>query len=277
MSEFGRIGFGLLVWWPLCQAPMGVAQDTIAVDDTTVTGNPLDRTVENKAFTVGEFLLFNIKYGFMKAGEAVMEIPELDEINNRECYKIQIGVNSVGLFSLFYRVEDRYETCLDVQGIFPWRFEQHIREGSYRRDVEAEFDQVNHIARTDQGEYPIPPYVHDVVSSLYYVRTLDFKNARPGEKLRLYQFYKDTTYALDVKFLGRQTIKVKAGKFRCIIVEPLVQGGGLFRRSGRIIIWMTDDDQKIPIKVRTKVPVGSIRAELRAYGGVSEPIQARVE
>ncbi|MFQ5797563.1 MAG: DUF3108 domain-containing protein [Bacteroidota bacterium] len=277
MSELRRTEWVLLVWWTLVPTQLAVSQDNPGVHDTVAVEIPPLRTVENKAFTVGEYLLFNVKYGFLKAGEAVMEIPELEEISNRECYRIQFGVNSVGLFSLFYRVEDRYETCLDVKGIFPWRYEQHIREGGYRRDVAAEFDQINHVAKTGQREYPIPPYVHDVVSALYYVRTLNFKNARPGERLHLQQFYKDTTYALDVKFRGRQTIKVGAGKFRCIIVEPLVQEGGLFKHSGRIIIWMTDDDQKIPIKLSTKVPIGSINADLRDYRGVNEPIQARVK
>ncbi|MEE9288219.1 MAG: DUF3108 domain-containing protein [Bacteroidota bacterium] len=283
MSRLSCTGWLVVGWWALAQAQSAAAQgdpnpdDSVAVWDTVAVGISRLRTVENKAFRVGEHLVFNIKYGFLKAGEAVMQILDLEEVQNRKCYRIHFGVKSVGLFSLFYKVEDRYETCLDVEGIFPWRYEQHIREGGYRRDVAAEFDQINHIAKTEQGKYPIPPYVHDIVSSFYYVRTQDFENARIGEKLHLHQFYKDSTYSLDVKFLGRQTVKVKAGKFRCIIVEPLVQQGGLFKRGGRIIIWLTDDEQKIPIKMTTKVPVGSIKAELREYIGVDEPIQARVK
>lgn len=277
MSELRCTRWVLLMCWTLVQGHSAIGQDSVAGHDTAAVEIPPLRIVENRAFSVGESLMFNVSYGFLKAGEAVMEIPELEEISNRECYRIRFEVNSVGLFSLFYRVEDWYETCLDVKGIFPWRYEQHIREGSYRRDVEAEFDQMNHVARTDQGEYPIPPYVHDIVSALYYVRTQTFQDARPGEKLHLHQFYKDSTYTLDVKFLGRQRVKVDAGEFRCIIVEPLVMEGGLFKHSGRIIIWMTDDDRRIPIKVSTKVPVGSIKAELREYRGVSGPVQARVK
>ncbi len=277
MSELGRTVWVLLAWWTMYELQSGTAQELVGAHDTVAVEMPVLRTVENEAFTVGEYLRFNVKYGFLKAGVAVMEIPELKTTSERQSYRIRFEVNSVGLFSLFYKVEDRYETWVDEQGIFPWRYEQHIREGGYRRDVEAEFDQVNHVARTEQGEFPIPPYVHDVVSALYYVRTLNFDNSRPGEKTFLQQFYKDSTYTLAVKFLGRQTVKVGAGKFRCIIVEPLVEAGGLFKKSGRIIIWMTDDERKIPVKVKTKVPVGSINAGLDEYRGVYEPIRAKLK
>ena len=92
----------------------------------------------------------------------------------------------------------------------------------------------------------------------------------------LQNFFKDTTYFLPVKFLGRQRIDVDAGTFDCIIVEPLMKEGGLFKSEGRVIIWLTDDERKIPVKVSTKVVIGSIDAELREYSGVNGPIRAKV-
>lgn len=180
-------------------------------------------------------------------------------------------------FSWIYRVEDRYETILDAKGIFPWKFTQHVREGRYSRDFTADFDQVNGLAQAENKTYPVPAYVHDVVSAFYYIRTMDFSNSRPGEKYILHNFFKDSTYQLAVKYLGRQEISVDAGEFKTIIIEPLITEGGLFKSEGRVLIWLTDDERKIPVKVSTKIVVGSIDAELRQYSGVFLPIRAKVK
>ncbi len=230
-----------------------------------------------KAFSVGERLVFDVGYAFVTAGEAVMSIPEYDTIAGNLCYKVQFEVNSTPSFSWIYEVRDRYETFLDVKGVFPWRFEQHVKEGSFRRDFEANFDQHSHIAYTSKGQFPIPPHVHDIVSAFYYVRTADFSHSRPGERIHLHNFYKDSTYSLDVKYIGRQTVEVKAGTFKCIIVEPMVKEGGLFKSEGRILIWLSDDERKIPVKVSTQVLIGSIDAELREYSGLSGPLTARIK
>jgi hypothetical protein len=94
--------------------------------------------------------------------------------------------------------------------------------------------------------------------------------------MSLQNFFKDTTYTLSVKFLGRQRIEVDAGTFDCIIVEPLMKEGGLFKSEGRVLIWLTDDERKIPVKVSTKVVIGSIESELREYSGISGLIRAKV-
>ena len=235
------------------------------------------RSIRQSAFTVGERLVFDVGYSFITAGEAVFQVLTADSVRGRECLRVVFTVNSVPSFSWIYKVEDRYETLLDAKGIFPWRFTQHVREGKYSRDFTADFDQVNNTAKTPDGTYPIPPYVHDVVSAFYYVRTMDFSNSRVGEKYVLSNFFKDSTYQLAVKYLGRQQISVDAGLFRTIIVEPLIKEGGLFKSEGRVLLWLTDDDRKIPVKVSTKVVVGSIDAELREYHGVLEPVNAKVK
>jgi hypothetical protein len=235
------------------------------------------RTIDQSAFALGERLVFDIGYSFITAGEAVFSIPSVETMHGRECYQVLFTVNSTPTFSFFYKVDDRYETMLDKKGIFPWRYTQRIREGKYSNDFAAEFNQLNNVATTKAGSFPIPPYVHDVVSAMFYVRTLDYSKCHPGEKILLQNFFKDTTYQLAVKFLGYQQISVDAGKFNCLLVEPLIMEGGLFKSEGRIIIWMTNDERKIPVKVSTKVVVGSIDAELREYSGINGLIKAKVE
>jgi hypothetical protein len=257
------------------------AQDSLALQsllsqEGVYRTNSTLRVTPQSAFAIGERLVFDVGFSFITAGEAVMSVPKADTIFGRPVYQVLFTVHSTPTFSWIYKVEDRYESYLDIEGIFPWRFTQSVREGSYRREFSAWFDQVKNVAYAEKKQYPIPPNVHDAVSAFYFVRTLDYSKSRIGEKILLENFFKDTTYSLAVKFLGHQRISVDAGTFNCIIVEPLMKEGGLFKSEGRVIIWLTDDERKIPVKVSTKVVVGSIEAELREYSGINGPIGAKV-
>jgi hypothetical protein len=237
--------------------------------------DPEFRTLENNAFQVGEKLTFDVKYGFVTAGIATMQIPEMRRISGREAYHVTFRVNSVPSFDWIYKVRDRYETYIDSKGLFPWRFEQHIREGGYSRDFSAFFDQRRGKAKTSEGEYEIPKYVNDIVSAFYLARTFDYSHLKINDRIHLKNFYKDKVYNLDVRYLGKETVDVTAGTFDCIVVEPLVQEGGLFKSEGSIVVWLTDDALKIPVKVKTKVVIGSIDAELTSYKGLKGKLTSR--
>ena len=226
------------------------------------------RKIENNAFREGEKLTFDVKYGFVTAGVASFEIPKIKKISGREAYHVLFEVNTVSTFDNIFKVRDRYETYIDVEGIFPWRFEQHIREGSYSRDFSAFFDQRKGNAKTSGGEYDIPKYVNDIVSAFFFARTLDYTELKVGDRVPLKNFYKDKVYDLDVVYHGKEIIEVEAGKFECLIVEPLVQEGGLFKSEGSIMIWLSNDEAKIPVRVKTKVVVGAINSDLTSYSGV---------
>jgi hypothetical protein len=251
-------------------------KSTTAIAFSSPTTTDTLRKYPNQAFSNGEYLRFEVNYEFISVGEAVMRISDTTYHNDRKCMKINFSVDSKPFFDFVYRVRDRYRTYMDASGVFPWRFEQHIREGTYTRDFTAEFDQINHVAKTTEGDYKIPPYVHDIMSAFYFTRTIDFSNFQPGQKVHLQNFYKDSTYELDVRFKGRQEIEVAAGKFKCIVVEPLAKEGGLFKSEGKVYVWLTDDERKIPIRVSSKVAVGSIDSELVEYSGISGPIKAKI-
>lgn len=233
------------------------------------------RKIENKAFKEGEKLTFDVKYGFVTAGVAVMQIPKIKRISGRDAYNVTFTVNTVPTFDAFYKVRDRYETYLDVEGLFPWRFEQHIREGGYSRDFSAFFDQRKGKAKTTEGEYSIPANVNDIVSAFYLARTFDYSKLKIGDKFHLENFYKNKVYPLDVVYHGKERVKVSAGTFDCVIVEPLVSEGGLFKSEGSIIVWLSDDDLKVPVKVKTKIVIGSIDAELTGFEGLAGKFKAK--
>lgn len=233
------------------------------------------KKIENKAFRTGEKLTFAVKYGFVTAGYAEFAIPKIVKISGRDAYNVTFKVSSVPTFDAFYKVRDRYETFIDVEALFPWRFEQHIREGGYSRDFSAFFDQRKGKAKTSEGSYDIPPMVQDIISAFYLARTFDYSKMKPGDRFKLQNFYKDKTYPLDVVYKGKETVSVEAGTFDCIIVEPLVQEGGLFKSEGTLVIWLTNDNLRIPVKVKTKIIIGSIDAELSSTDGLAGEMKSK--
>lgn len=239
------------------------------------SNNALLRAVPNSAFGMGEKLDYNVQYKFIVAGTASFAVgKEPLEFMGRQCYDITFRVQSLKSLDFLYKVRDSYRTIVDIDGIFPWHFEQRIREGSYSRDFKATFDQRGNKAITTEGTHPIPPFVHDIVSAFYFLRTFDLKSMPKGSSISLQNFYKDRSHDLEVRIMGRQRIIVKAGEFDCVVVEPMVLAGGLFKSEGRILIWLSDDDRKIPIKVSTKVLIGSIDAELTGWNGLRGTLDA---
>lgn len=230
------------------------------------------RKVENKAFGVGERLQYEVRYGIVKAGTAVWEIPKIENIRNHSAYKIVFTVLSNPSFDWIFKVRDRYESYMDVAGIFPWRFEQHIKEGSFSRDYEVDFDHDNCLAYTQKAKYTVPQYVHDIVSAFFYVRTFDFSKMKKGQTIQLQNFFHDKTYPLEVLYLGKQQVEIGLGKFNCLVVQPVIKEGGLFKNTGNITIWLTDDQVKVPVKVKTKVVIGSIDADLIHYQGLQNKL-----
>lgn len=236
------------------------------------------RNIPNEAFGLGEELYYKVSYKFITAGTGSFKIGQQAlEYNGMPCYDIRFEVQSLKSLDWLYRVRDTYRTVVDIGGIFPWFFEQHNREGGYSKDFWAELRHDTGLAKTNEGDFAIEPFTHDVLSAFFYVRTLDLRSVRVGASLTLKNFAGKETFDLKVRVLGRETISVEAGTFRCIILEPLVMEGGLFKNEGKILLWLSDDGRKIPVRVRTKVLIGNVDAELTSYKGLRGPLFSRVE
>ena len=237
------------------------------------------RHVKNKAFGFGEKFEYNVQYGFVKAGEGTLQIMNKPmNIKGRDAYQVRFNVKSVPSIDLFYKVRDSYSTVIDVKGIFPWIFERKLNEGSYHYYSKTYFDQLGHYAYTSKKKkYKVPPYIYDVLTAFYYVRTLDLSSMRAGDILSFKNFWKDSVYVLNVRINKKQIVEVPAGKFRCIVIEPVDLQGGLFKNIGNIYIYVTDDERKMPVKVATKIIIGEVTAELTKYSGLRGPLKSKIK
>jgi hypothetical protein len=155
---------------------------------------------------------------------------------------------------------------MDKNGLFSWRFEKHLREGKYRADQYVEFDHINRIAVTNgKDTLRIPPCVQDILTAFYYVRTLPME---VGKSLFVDNQADRKLYPLEIKIHRKERIKVKAGTFDCVVIEPVLRSDAIFKQRGRLTVWMTDDHRRIPVQMKSKILVGSITAELKKMEGV---------
>jgi hypothetical protein len=238
------------------------------------------RTQPNNAYSFGEKLSFEVNLGFLTVAEAFMTIgPAPVTYNGRECYDISLEANTRSSYEFIFKVRDVYKTYLDTKGIFPWRFEQHIRETNYSKDFEINFQQDSQKAFTklnfaEARSFTVPEYVQDLISAFYYARTLDFSKSKEGEITTVNYFNDDKAIPLRIRFDGRDEVDVSVGTFKTFILTPDLTSGFTSKTSD-VTIWLTDDDRRIPVKVKIGIVIGSLIAELTQYSGLNGPLPSK--
>ncbi len=232
-----------------------------------VPSDSLRRVIQNDSFGPGEFLNFDIGYGFVTAGNATLEIRDTVDYNGNLCFDFHSVTNSNKFFDSFYKVRDTILAYIDAEGVFAHYSKRILHEGSYHSEREICFEPEQRRAITRRGAddidtVAIGAFFHDVISAFYYVRTLPLEI---GQTIKLNYVGHDSVAVLDVHVLKRETVSVPAGEFKCIVVEPMLTSAGIFKNEGDVKVWLTDDRLKMPVLMKSKVIVGSIHAELREF------------
>lgn len=232
------------------------------------------RSIDHNAFVDGEFLEYRLHYGVINAGTATLEVKKVEKkVGGRDLYHIVGSGRSRGAFDWFFKVRDRYETYLDVDGVFPWMFVRNISEGGYKKKQTYKFSQTKNLVDNGKGKkFEIPHGVQDMLSAFYYARTIDYKNAKKGEIFTIWSFVDNEVWPLKIRFNGRETIKVSGKKYKAMKFNPVVQEGRLFEDEKDVTVWISDDENKIPLLAKGNVLVGSVKMELTKYKGLANPI-----
>ncbi len=232
------------------------------------------RTVQQNAFRPGEKLTYIVHYGFVNAGEAIVELKEADrEINGRKVWRAVGTGRSLGAFNTFYKVDDYYESYFDAQGVFPWVFIRRVSEGGYEFSQDYVYQQhKREVVTQEKKTHKVPGSVQDMLSAFYYARTLDFSKAKKGDEFTIDCFLDDELFPLRIRFMGKETIKLRNGKYRCLKFQPVVQEGRVFKTNDDLNVWITDDGNRIPVLAQAKVIVGSIKMELSSSYGLMHPL-----
>ena len=227
-----------------------------------------------KAFKSGEWLRYKMSYsGFLRAGTAILEVNEKD-FNGKKVFHTKGTGWTSGMIKWFFKVDDVYESYFDKKEIKPYLFKRKIDEGGYKKHINTTFNQKtkkatvkDFIKKTDT----VIPFlnVQDMLSSFYYLRNQNVKDIKKGDEIAIDMFLDSQVYPFKLRFLGREVLKTKFGKVKCLLFRPLVQSGRIFKAEESVTMWVTDDDNKIPIKMKASLAVGSLRAELESYKGLA--------
>ena len=255
----------------ILEAPPDVRPKPAVVEMEPQTSKP-----DTIPFGVGERLRYHMDFSFVQAGLSEMAIVGVDSINGRPSFHVRSRVRSTRTIDLIYKVRDLVESWFDTDYIFGQRYERRIREGGYKS---LKFYDYNHetgwVSISNEygpkGTTPFLPFSHNVISALYYVRTQPLE---AGAEIVVPLHDMDVQYPLVVKVYGREEIKVPAGTFTCWKVEPVLVSEGLFKMAGRLVVWISDDEHRIPVMMSSKIPVGNIDGKLVEYrlGHAFDPV-----
>ena len=241
------------------------------------------RKVVNNTFKTGELLSYRIHYGFINAAKATLEVaPDFKNENGRECYHIICKTNSVGAWDAIYRIRDTYESYTDKNALVSIRFNRDIQEGGYKSYREIHFDQFANTAyyhsKKKVTTYDVPPNVQDVISTFYYARTVYQHNKLDkGTIITLSNFIDETLFDLKAEVLGRETIKVAGKKYKALRLKVMIEEAGLLTDGSKITLWLSDDKNLIPLRFKSKLFIGSLKADIISAKNLKHPFEAQLE
>ena len=220
-------------------------------------------------FKVGEKLEYDVKFGSLKVGNGSMEVREITEVRGKQTWHTVFRIT--GGIPL-YRVNDRYESWFEVGSLTSRRFYQEIDEGNYERTRKYEF--YTERGMYQEGDKPEQPTVEsplDDGSFLYFVRTIPLE---VGQEYSFSRYFNPASNPVTIKVLRRETITVPAGTFKTVVLQPTFQTKGIFSKNGQAEVWISDDQHKIMVQMKSKLSFGSLNLFLRnqnATGSATPP------
>lgn len=229
---------------------------------------------QKSAFKSGEFLSYKMSYsGFLRAGTATLEIQEKEYKGKKVYHTKGVGWTS-GMIKWFFEVEDYYESYFDMDTIKPYLFKRKINEGGYKKhritsfnyDVKKAYVQDFTLQKDTSVVFN---NVQDMLSSFYFLRNQNVTNIKSGDEIKLDMFLDSQVYPFKLRYFGKQSIRTKYGKIETLVFRPLVQSGRVFKEQESVTIWITNDANKIPIKLKADLAVGSLTAELEYFKGLA--------
>jgi hypothetical protein len=233
------------------------------------------------SFDVGEYIKFRIHYGIVNAGYATLEVKDAT-INNKKVYHAVGKGYTTGMSRFFFKVEDLYESYFDKETGEPYRYVRKINEGGYTKNQEGFFNpKENRILVKDykhksEKTIVLTENVQDILSSFYYLRNHpNIDKLQPGEAITIDMFFDEEITKFKLKYIGRQDITTKFGTVSTMVFKPLVQTGRVFKEKESLTLWITADDNKVPVRIKAELAVGSLKADIDEFKGLKSPLKVK--
>jgi len=235
--------------------------------------------IRNSAFQDGEVITLKVFYtvagAYFGAGEATFTTA-IEKMGGKPVYHITGDGKTYSFYDNFFKVRDKYETYIDTGTLQPYRFIRNIYEGGYKKYENYTFNKTTNSAITNKGVYQVPTCVQDVLSAVYYSRNIDFNKYKAGDKITFSLFLDNEVYEMYIRYLGKETIKTKYGKFKAVKFKPLLIKGTIFEGGEKMTVWVSDDRNHVPVRIESPISVGSVKIDMISYRNLRYPLTSLV-
>ena len=239
------------------------------------SSNKKKKEKKESAFKPGEWLKFRLHYGFLNASYATLHVKSA-EIDNVPVYHVVGRGQTTGFASVFFKVDDTYESYFGMEDGKPYKFVRKINEGGYTKDIEIDFNHEEEKAVLNDKknkkiiDFELQDSIQDLLSAFYYLRNNYIPESLiVGKAVTLKMLYDDDgIFDFKLKYLGKEVVKTKFGKVECYKFSPMVQSGRVFKEQESLALWVSADENRIPIRISANLAVGAIKADLEAYNGL---------
>ena len=236
--------------------------------------------IKNISFKDGEHLTFRVYYNMLNiwvpAGDAIFTT-KLEKLNGRDVYHIAGDGRTLKSYEWFYKVRDLYETYLDAETMLPAKFVRNVNEGGFKFNNLVTFDRAKGKATSTNGVFDVPKCVQDVLSTIYYARNIDYNKYKPGDKIPFSMFLDDKVYNLYIRYLGKERITTHYGIFNTIKIAPLLIEGTIFKGGDKMVVWVSDDNDHIPVRVESPILIGNITVDMLTAQNLRNPLTSLVK
>jgi hypothetical protein len=226
-----------------------------------------------RPFKAGEKLIYTVKFGPIVGGTASIYIKQVNYKNSPVYHSVAQG-QTVGLAEKLYNVKDVFESYFDINTGLPIKLIRDVKEGNYKKREEAYFNRKNNTAYSLRKDTTIavPPEIMDMVSLIYFIRSIDYSRLKKGDIIKTITYFDDEIFPFEIRYKGKEEVRTKYGRIKCLRFDPVVEPGRMFESEDDMQIWMSDDKNVIPIKVKFDLLVGSLHMELEQFANLKYPL-----
>lgn len=236
-------------------------------------------TIRNSAFKADEEVKMKVFYStlgmYVGAGEAVFT-SSLDRFNGKTVYHLLGTGTTYSFFDGFFKVRDRYESFVDTATLLPYKFVRNIDEGGYKKYNNVTFNQAANKAVSTNGVYDVTNCIQDVVSMVYYVRNINFDKYKKDDKILFDMFLDDEVFHMYIRYMGKEKIKTRFGKFNAIKIRPLLIKGTIFEGGEKMTAWLSDDPNHLLLRAESPIVVGSIKIDMMSYKNLRHQLSSLI-
>ena len=245
---------------------------------TAKNNNPC--SIRNTAFKADEEVKMKVFYStlgmYVGAGEATFT-SSLERYNGKPVYHLVGTGATYSFFDGFFKVRDRYESYVDTTDLLPYKFVRNIDEGGYKKYNNVTFNHEANTAVSTNGVFKVTDCIQDVVSMVYYARNINFDKFKVNDKILFDMFLDDEVFHMYIRYMGKETIKTRYGKFNAIKIRPLLIKGTIFEGGEKMTAWLSDDPNHLLLRAESPIAVGSIKVDMMSYKNLRHPLTSLIK